>query len=264
VKHSTPHELLKQANHWCAYPFFAGLIVLVALAGTFFCPLPVRPVILCVAALLYMVVALVALLQTLRLGPPRAPRWLEIVGVLATWSGSAADITATYLASPDLAREANPLASLGLAAGYAPWQVLLCMGLVQTGIFAVTAVSWIWFVRWGPVLLRTLWRDEPRTFGEFLRGALGGGKLTWAQFLTTFRPRQFEQPYIRGFQFPLALPHAVIGLVRWLPALIWWQVVPHLAPSLVWATTTVAAVLAYVLWLLVSWSAGVGRSDHDS
>ncbi len=193
-------------------------------------------------------------LVLLRHAPQPFPRRTFWIGAGLIAGSTVLDIVATYLVSPDLAQEANPLLralvdsgqGLSFVYGYA-----LVFALIYV---AMASVGWAAFLAHSRVLIASAFAARPTTLGRFLKAALGAGHLTTRQFWLPLRLSECARAY-HAVCFLWAVAPVTWSVSRWYAGLVWLDLVPN-ALGTVATLATLGSIAGYLLWLRSEWERG--------
>ncbi len=186
--------------------------------------------------------------------PPPFPRRTFWVGASLIAGSTVLDIVATYLVSPDLAQEANPLLralvdsghGLSFVYGYA-----LVFALIYV---AMASLGWAAFLAHRPVLIASAFAADPTTLGRFLKAALGAGHLTTRQFWLPLRLSEYAKAY-HAVCFLWAVAPVTWSVSRWYAGLVWLDLVPNTLGTVA-TLAAIAGIAGYLLWLRREWERG--------
>lgn len=256
-----PEAVIERANPWAARYLIYTLTLMAATGLVYGLPVfsPLRllwaylfPLLLCQSIFLAAMV--------LSRGPSLLPRRTFGVGALVIAGSTVLDAIATYTHSPDLRQEANPLLRALLDGGHSlPFVYAYAVAFALIYV-AMACVGWAGFLRHREVLVRSALAQSPRTFGEFLRAAMGGGHLTPRRFWLPLGLSDCAKAY-HAVCFLWAVAPVSWSIARWYAGLVWLGLVPN-ALGLVAVVSTAASIAGYLLWLRRVWGRGCDKCSH--
>jgi hypothetical protein len=182
-------------------------------------------------------------------GRATMPRLVLALGIVITVGGVLLDMGMTALKTPTLALEANPIART-LLDSHHPVAFVYWYAIVAQGLYtAVICLLWGALLRHRLTLLFSARRGGASGKPAFLKAALGGGELTWRQFLFPIRFSELPTAYHMVWLFCAVLmgtgPYRVYLGLCWLG---WASFEHELAACTIAITLTTAT---YFAWLTV-------------
>jgi len=210
---------------------------------------PQRAVLAALAIPLLLIPIEVASLLLLLRGSNRASLPFGIGGCLLIVGGVALDVIATIVYTPDLAREANPLARLLLDSGYSV-RFVYGYGLCgQSLLSLVLCTLWLALLRHKDSIVDFPF-DPQLSFGAYYRAVVAGKAVTVRQFYFPLRRSELKSPY-------RVLWLLVVGACgcsvpyRWYLGFEWIGIAP-IGSEYRWEVVGIGAMCAigsYVQWL---------------
>jgi hypothetical protein len=182
-------------------------------------------------------------------GTGRAPDIVHVSGMAFILGGLVFDVTATILHSPRLEREGNPVARVLLDTHH-QLTIVYTYGLTGQALLGLILCTW-WaaFLTHKQMWLNSALAREPRSFGEFLKFAIGGGMLSWRQILL---PLDVPALYRSCYYWSWVLgPTLILSLTvaRYYMGFEWFELVPRFSPFVVWIVCLALALLIFIVWL---------------
>lgn len=205
------------------------------------------PVAYCLPAFLTYALLLAALLY-LR-GRATIPKLIFAAGVLLTVGGVFLDMVMTAIKTPTLELEANPIVRALLGARHS-LTFIYWYAIVGQGLFtAFICLFWAAFLRNRLTLILSAWRAAASGKAAFVKAALGGGQLTWRQFLFPMRISELPTAYHMAWLFSAVLmamgPYRLYLGLCWLG---WGSFTYHVAAC---AVAMLLTTSCYLAWLLI-------------
>jgi hypothetical protein len=200
-------------------------------------------------------VCLILAVRLARLGTASIPAFALMLGAAWVMGGAALDITATLIHTPDLRREANPIARALLDSGHA-LPFVFGYAFVGQGLYVLLlCVLWAGLLRHRADLALSL-RAYPSPL-LFVKAATGGAELTWRQWLLPLRMSELPRSYYALWTIAVIMLAGVAD--RWFLGLEWFGLVPHVRVFVV--VVAIAIGLAcYLRWLWYASRAAMGVS----
>jgi len=196
---------------------------------------------------LILVVSLYCALRLALKGGMTAPWLLTMLGVFYVVGGGAFDITATIIHSPDLQREANPIARTLLDSDHSIRFVYSYAGVCQSLYLSLICTLWIALLKHRQTLAASV--SDTRSFFRFLKAATAGAHLSWRQWLFPIKLSELPNAYHLMWVMSVVM---IIGVIdRWYLGLEWFRLVP----SLRWIVNGVGLVAGLTLYLIWLWLA---------
>lgn len=200
--------------------------------------------------------ALALAIPTVRVSPHPLPLPAFLAGALFVIGGTAFDLYATIVHTPDLAREGNPVARTLLDAGY-PLHTVIAFGIVaQVLMTAFLVTLWAGVLKHRPVLLASAERSNSKNVFEFIKAGVGAADLTWRQAFFPFTYSELPRAY--HFIWYIATVFVVMWAYRWSLGLAWFGHLSWPATKIVALTAAALGITLHSLWLAASYK----RSEH--
>jgi hypothetical protein len=215
------------------------------------------PVAYCLPTLL-LYPLLLAWLLWLR-GRAIVPRGLLVAGSALTIGGIVGDMLITVVKTPTLELERNPVARALLDSHHSVQFVYWYAIIAQGELAAVICILWAAFLRHRLTLLLSVRRDGSAGPLAVVKTALGGGSLTWRQFLFPLRLADLPSAYHVVWVFMAALMGT--GLYRLYLVLCWLGACSFAHGDVAMAAASTFCVGCYLAWLATE--AGKANSAVD-
>ena len=169
-------------------------------------------------------------------------------GLVFIAGGTAFDITATLIHSPDLVYEANIVARLLLDTDHSVAFVYIYGGLMQAIVLCILVVLWAAFLKHRQEYLQASFENGQHSFMHFMKAATGGGRLSWRQWLIPLTIRELPSSYhLSIFLAPILL--FASGINRWYLGLKWFELAPDSSDLLRAIVVIVPTGMVLVIWL---------------
>ncbi len=173
-----------------------------------------------------------------------------ISGISFVVGGAAFDMIATYLKTPTLAREGNPIARALLDSGHS-LNFVFTYAIVSQLLYVLwVCILWGAFLKHKDTLIHLAKRRNSNSFAEFIKTATGGEKLTWRQYFLPLTLKELPELYYLVWIFP---PGLIVGsLIRWYWGFVWFELI-SVPLSLVMIITFLLIIVVYCGWLWVEY-----------
>jgi hypothetical protein len=177
------------------------------------------------------------------------PKRVFALGAGLTAGGVVVEMLATALRAPAVGRGANPIARALLDSGQSPTFVAWHAIIAQALFAAFVCLLWAAFLKHRLTVLLSARRDGSSGRLAFVKAALGGGKLSWRQFLLPLKSSELPSSFHLAWLLMAALmgtgpAFAYLGLC-WL----WRGGFAHASVAVLLALTS--GIASYLAWLSV-------------
>jgi hypothetical protein len=218
--------------------------------------LPIAPPILSYALPAVVAGGLILAIRLARQGPGSAPPLAAWLGIAVIVGAGAFDMAATFVHTPDLSQESNPIARALLDSGHSV-RFVLTYGLLAQGLYlSCASMLWVALLRHRPCLIGSV-RGEP-TFLRFLKAATGGAGLTWRQWMLPLRWSELPTAYHVLWLMAVVLWSGAVDRV--FVGLEWFKLVPRIRWQVV-CVGEVVGIAVYFTWL---WRASREQPSCDT
>lgn len=193
--------------------------------------------------LIYEVVLATYIYQTTNSPLPKIP---FLIGSLFVAGGSAFDGVITIVKSPTLSLEANPIARSLLDSGFSANFVIIYGIFSQIVVVVFICILWAAFLKHKDTFLALIKSKKGQSGLEFIKAAMGGGHLSWRQFLLPFKISELPTSYYIVWLVPVLL----VGgwFYRWYLGFNWLGL-RWFPPVLVISIPMSIAFVGYLIWL---------------
>jgi hypothetical protein len=242
----------KAANPYAKQFLMAGTLASIVVLIAYYTPAfqPIRmPLAYCLPlSLTYGLVLGFHLYRTARDPLPIVP---FLIGVGFVIGGAAFDGLATLIKSPTLAREGNPIARALLDTGRSVNFVILYGFIAQIVFVTLVCILWAAFLRHQRSFLTLVKSKKAKSGMEFIKAALGGGHLSWRQFLFPLRLKEFPTSYYWLWILPVVFVWG--SLLRWYWGFTWLGIISLPATWAIGISLGLPTV-GYFAWLWLEYS----------
>jgi hypothetical protein len=174
-----------------------------------------------------------------------------LTGAVFVIGGAAFDGIATLIKSSTLSRESNPIARALLDAGHSSNFVILYGVITQVVFLTLVCVLWAAFLIHRHSFLALVKSKEAKSSWGFIKAALGGGHLSWRQFLFPLKLAEFPTSYYLLWLVPVIFVWG--SFMRWYWGFRWLGMIPL---PVAWAIGISLGLptVGYFAWLWLAYS----------
>ena len=188
--------------------------------------------------------ALILSIRILLVGSQPLSYGLLIAGISFVGGGVAFDIFATVIHSPNLEREANPVARLLLDSGHSTGFVYLYGGFCQIAFASLICLLWGGLLRHRKSIVDSVRKST--SLLQLLKALTGGARLTWRQWICPLKLS--DLPDFSYYVWIMASMWVPGAAYRWYLGLEWFGFSP-VDSIYVGIIAMLTGIVAYVIWV---------------